>query len=83
MTARILGREIPIYLAETGRFWTGVIDLVIEEQETVVGVDYKLMTPPAELPPGYHQQQRIYTAALTRLFPDRPVTFEFWWLTGA
>ncbi len=60
-----------------------MIDLVLEEDETIIGVDYKLMTEPAALPAEYQQQQRIYTETLARLFPDRNVRFEFWWLDGS
>ncbi len=83
VAARVLGREIPIYLAADGASWAGVIDLVLEEDETIIGVDYKLMTEPAALPAEYQQQQRIYTETLARLFPDRNVRFEFWWLDGS
>lgn len=79
--ATVLGRELPIYLTVYDKAWCGVIDLAIEENGTIIGVDYKVMEKPSVLPPEYEQQQRIYTEALRRLFPDRSVTFEFWWLT--
>ena len=79
-TAKILGREMPIYLTISNDAWSGVIDLVFEEDDSVIGVDYKLMKKPSTLTLEYQQQQRVYTEALRRLFPERKVTFEFWWL---
>ena len=78
--AKVLGRELPVYLTNNGKLWTGLIDLVLEEGGTVIAVDYKLMVRPDPLPATYLQQQRIYTEALQRLFPRREVRFEFWWL---
>ena len=78
--ATILGREVPVYLKASGKAWGGVIDLVLEEPGIIIGVDYKVMEEPSALIPEYQQQQRIYTEALHRLFPNRRVVFEFWWL---
>jgi len=41
-------------------------------------VDYKVMKRPKRLPAEYEQQQRVYTEALRRVFPEREVSFEFW-----
>jgi ATP-dependent exoDNAse (exonuclease V) beta subunit len=81
--ARIEAREAPIFLSWEGRAWSGVIDLVLNERETVCGVDYKVMVRPKQLPPEYEQQQRVYLEALRRAFPGRKVSFEFWWLIDA
>lgn len=81
--ARIEAREAPIFLSWEGRAWSGVIDLVLSEGETVCGVDYKVMVRPKQLPPEYEQQQRVYLEALRRAFPGRKVAFEFWWLINA
>ena len=81
--ARIEAREAPMFLSWEGRAWSGVIDLVLSENSTVKGVDYKVMKRPKRLPAEYEQQQRVYTEALQRVFPEREVSFEFWWLTGA
>lgn len=78
---RIRGREVPVYLQKDGRHWHGVIDLVLEEEDRLVGVDYKTGQPADPLPESYVRQQEIYTAALERIAPGRPVSFEFWWLT--
>ena len=77
---KVLGREVPVYLAEGGKSWAGVMDLVLEERGTMVGVDYKVSEPEDPLPAGYVQQQRLYTEALRRLLPGRTLRFEFWWL---
>jgi len=79
-SAQILGRETPIYLAENGKVWNGVIDLVMEHEDSIQVIDYKATEAKDPLPASYIQQQRIYTEALKRTFPGRPVTFEFWWL---
>ncbi|HRR25592.1 MAG TPA: UvrD-helicase domain-containing protein [Acidobacteriota bacterium] len=79
----ILAQELPIYLSVRGEAWHGVIDLVLEEATQIVGVDFKTSTPVAPLPSAYLHQREIYLEALRRLFPERPVCFEFWWLTSA
>ena len=79
-TARILGREVPVYLLDQGQAWHGVIDLVLEEEGIIRAVDYKTIAAKASLPKSYAQQERIYSEALRRLFPHQSVAFEFWWL---
>jgi ATP-dependent exoDNAse (exonuclease V) beta subunit len=76
----VLGREVPFYLSHTGRLWNGVIDLILEENRTIIGVDYKTSPEKDELSASYRQQATIYTEALRQIFPDRTVAFEFWWL---
>jgi len=78
--ATILAQEFPFFLDYEGRGWNGVVDLVIEEDNSIVGVDYKTTSEKADLPESYEQQRRIYTEALRRIFPGRKVGFEFWWL---
>jgi ATP-dependent helicase/nuclease subunit A len=78
--ARVLGREIPVYLQDEGQAWHGIIDLVLEEEETIRAIDYKTTAQQDPLPETYLRQERIYSEALRRLFPDQDVSFEFWWL---
>jgi len=78
--ARILGREIPVYLQDEGQAWHGIIDLVLEEEGIIRAIDYKTTAAKDPLPEVYAQQQRIYSEALRRLFPDQDVAFEFWWM---
>jgi ATP-dependent exoDNAse (exonuclease V) beta subunit len=80
--ARVLGQEIPVYLSDEGRAWNGVIDLVLEEEGRVVGVDFKTMKELSPLPEEYAGQQRIYTEALRRTSGGKAVAFEFWWLAA-
>jgi ATP-dependent exoDNAse (exonuclease V) beta subunit len=80
--ARVLGQEIPVYLRADGEAWNGVMDLVLEENGRIVGVDYKTMRPPAELREEYATQQRLYTRALGEVSGGKEVAFEFWWLAG-
>ena len=75
-----MGREIPVYLQVENKPWNGVIDLVLEEDGDIIGIDYKFMAQPNVLPDGYARQETLYATALQRLFPDRTVRFEFWWL---
>ncbi|MGH9339939.1 MAG: UvrD-helicase domain-containing protein [Acidobacteriota bacterium] len=77
---RVLGREVPVYLQYEGQTWNGVIDLVLEDGQAIYGIDYKAGCARQPLPQAYLQQQRLYTEALHRLFPNRPIKFEFWWL---
>lgn len=77
----ILGRELPVLLTLDGQPWSGVMDLVFAESDRIIGVDYKVMDQPVPLPEQYARQQHVYTTALQRLFPERTVAFEFWWLT--
>ena len=78
--ARVLGREIPVYLQDEGQAWHGIIDLVLEEEGIIRAIDYKTTAQQDPLPEAYAWQQRIYSEALRRLFPDQDVAFEFWWL---
>ncbi|MEE8584674.1 MAG: PD-(D/E)XK nuclease family protein, partial [Acidobacteriota bacterium] len=77
---RILARELPVYLQVEGRPWYGVIDLVLESGQGILGVDYKSTPPRRPLPDAYARQRQIYSQALRGLYPDREVSFEFWWL---
>ena len=78
--ARILGREVPVYLQDEGQAWHGIIDLILEEEGVIRAIDYKTTPEQDPLPETYAQQKRIYNEALRRLFPDQDVAFEFWWL---
>ena len=78
--ARILGREVPVYLQDEGQAWHGIIDLILVEEEIIRAIDYKTTPEQDPLSEAYAQQQRIYNEALRRLFPDQDVAFEFWWL---
>ncbi|MCX7915915.1 MAG: PD-(D/E)XK nuclease family protein, partial [Verrucomicrobiae bacterium] len=79
-TARVLAREIRFYLAHHDERWTGAMDLLLEEADRLLIVDFKLSPPQHPLPEPYKRQQRIYEAALRAQFPNRPVAMEFWWL---
>ncbi|RPI25377.1 MAG: hypothetical protein EHM61_14565 [Acidobacteria bacterium] len=78
--SRIVARELPFYMAAEGKYWNGVIDLVIEENGEIVGVDYKTSAEKEQLPESYEQQEAVYSEALKRLFPGKTVKFEFWWV---
>ncbi len=79
-SSKVLARELPFFMAARGKFWNGVMDLVLEEYGEILGVDYKTAIEKGQLPESYEQQAAIYTEALQQLFPGKPVRFEFWWL---
>ena len=78
--AKILGQEVPVFLTIEGQPWHGVIDLIMAQEEAVCAIDFKTGTRREPLPETYLLQQRVYSVAASRLFPDRQVTFEFWWM---
>ncbi len=78
--ARIVARELPIFIRHEGRPWQGVVDLVLEDAGGITGVDFKTGHRETPLPEVYQRQSFVYGEALRRLFPDRTVSFEFWWL---
>lgn len=80
--SKILGREIPFFLKLEDRTWSGIIDLVVEEGRRIGAIDYKSGVRPDVLPSSYAVQENVYLEALCRLFPNREIRFEFWWLGG-
>jgi ATP-dependent exoDNAse (exonuclease V) beta subunit len=80
-SGRVLGQEIPFFLFFEGRSWNGVIDLVLEEDGVIRGIDYKISSEVSPLPETYARQKRVYFEAVRRLFPGNKVDFEFWWLS--
>jgi ATP-dependent helicase/nuclease subunit A len=81
--ARILARELPVFLQHEGKSWHGVMDLVLREAGgRVVGVDYKTGRRLDPLPESLRLQQAVYSEAVGRMGgPD--AIFEFWWLSEA
>jgi ATP-dependent exoDNAse (exonuclease V) beta subunit len=77
---RILGQELPVFLTIGGQPWHGVIDLIIEEEDSLSAIDFKTGPLTDPLPETYLQQERVYGEAVRRLCPDRETHFEFWWL---
>ncbi len=78
--SRILAQEIPVYLRMGKQAWHGVIDLILEEEEKIYAIDFKTGSFSSPLPEVYQQQEMVYGEASHRLFPNREVHFEFWWL---
>ena len=80
----VLGQEIPVFLTIGGQAWHGVIDLIIEEADSLSAIDFKTGSFTGPLPETYLQQELVYGEALRRLYPARETHFEFWWLgTGS
>jgi ATP-dependent helicase/nuclease subunit A len=80
-SCRVLGQEVPFYLFYEERAWNGIIDLIIEENGVIRGIDYKMSSRKEPLPEAYLRQKRVYSEAIRRLFAERTVDFEFWWLS--
>jgi ATP-dependent helicase/nuclease subunit A len=79
-SSRVLAQEVPFFLYFEERSWNGVIDLILEEDGIVRGVDFKLSAEANPLPASYARQKRVYSEAICRLFRGRTVDFDFWWL---
>lgn len=77
---KILGREVPVYVTVEEQSWHGIIDLILLEEDTILGIDFKTGSPLDPLPESYQRQRRIYSRALQQACPEQRVQFEFWWL---
>jgi len=78
--ARILARELPVFLAMEETPWHGILDLVIEENGIVTGIDFKTGSPGKQPNAAYETQLKVYLEALRRIQPDRECRYELWWL---
>lgn len=77
---RVLGQEVSVFLTIDKQAWSGVIDLIMVEQDTVYAIDFKTGSSSQPLQDTYAQQEMVYREAVRRLFPSQEVRFEFWWL---
>ena len=75
--------EAPLAALVNGRVIAGQIDRLVVTDEAVLAVDYKTNRPPPEraddVAPAYLTQMAAYRAALTRIYPDRPVRCALLW----
>jgi ATP-dependent helicase/nuclease subunit A len=78
--------EVPVVGLIDGRALSGQIDRIVVTEERVLIVDYKSVRPPPaseeEVPAVYLQQLASYRAALSRIYPDRPVACAILWTAG-
>jgi ATP-dependent helicase/nuclease subunit A len=79
----VLGQELPVFLTIDNQAWSGVIDLILQEDVTIYAIDFKTGIAVHQLQDTYAQQKRVYSEAVRRLFPSHEVKFEFWWLNGS
>jgi ATP-dependent helicase/nuclease subunit A len=64
--------------------FVGRIDRLAVAADVIYVADYKSgAKPPGANPPAYVTQLALYRAALTALYPDRPIRAFLIWLTGA
>jgi ATP-dependent exoDNAse (exonuclease V) beta subunit len=80
-SARVLGREVPILLAEAGAAWRGAIDLVYRDDDgSIVVADFKTDSSDEGALARYGEQVRAYARAVRRALPDERVRAEIWML---
>jgi ATP-dependent helicase/nuclease subunit A len=65
---------------------SGRIDRLLVTDSSVLIVDYKTNRPPpvtpAEVPAIYQRQMACYRAALSRIYPEKPITCVLLWTDG-
>jgi ATP-dependent helicase/nuclease subunit A len=78
--------EVPVVGLIDGRALSGQIDRIVVTEDRVLIVDYKSVRPPPateeQVPAVYLQQLASYRAALSRIYPDRPVACAILWTAG-
>lgn len=78
--------EAPIAGLVGGYSISGQIDRLVVEDDEVLIVDYKTnRSPPeneADVPAVYLHQMAVYRAALSKIYPDRPVRCALLWTQG-
>jgi ATP-dependent helicase/nuclease subunit A len=80
-TLQILGREVPLLLAEEGKRWRGTIDLLYRDADGVIVVaDYKTDAADDGAVARHAEQLGVYVRAVRRAMPDERVRAELWML---
>jgi ATP-dependent helicase/nuclease subunit A len=78
--------EVPVVGVVSSRALSGQIDRLLVTDEAVWIVDYKTNRPPplveAEVSPVYLRQMAAYRAALSAIYPDRPIRCVLLWTDG-
>ena len=78
--------EVPVTGLIGGMALAGQIDRLVVTPEAVLVVDYKTHRPPPKsveaVPAVYLRQMAAYRAALSRIYPDRPVRCALLWTDG-
>lgn len=77
----VLGREIPMLLAEAGARWSGAIDLLCRDRDgALVVVDFKTDSSDDGAIERHGAQLRVYARAVRRAMPGERVRAELWML---
>jgi len=77
----ILGRELPMLLAEDGARWHGTIDLLYRDGDgTIVVADYKTDASDHGAIARHGEQLDVYVRAVRRALPGERVRAELWML---
>jgi len=80
-TLTILGREVPMLLAEDGARWRGAIDLIFRDRDgAVVVADFKTDMSDDDSVARHGGQLGVYVRAVTRAMPGERVRAELWML---
>jgi ATP-dependent helicase/nuclease subunit A len=80
-TVAILGREVPLLLAEGGKRWRGTIDLLYRDRGgVIVVVDYKTDASDEGAVLRHGEQLGVYVRAVRRAMPGERVRAELWML---
>jgi ATP-dependent helicase/nuclease subunit A len=79
--SQILGREVPLLLAEEGKRWRGAIDLLYRDRDgVIVVVDYKTDASDEGAVARHGEQLGVYVRAVRRAMPGVRVRAELWML---
>ncbi len=78
-SSKILFREMPFTMKEENRYIEGIIDIVYEKDGEIVVLDYKTNKNATEekIREKYKIQEKYYTEAVKRIFPDKKIRFKF------
>lgn len=78
--------EVPVVGVVGGRTLSGLVDRLVVAPDSVWIVDYKTNRPPpefeADVAPIYLRQIAAYRAALSAVYPDRPIRCVLLWTDG-
>jgi ATP-dependent exoDNAse (exonuclease V) beta subunit len=83
--SKILFKELPFTLKENDVYIEGIIDLVYENNNKIIIMDYKTnkIHDKEKLEKNYYLQKKYYTEAIKVIFPERSndeIEFKFCWL---
>ena len=87
LLVQLVEAEVPVLARLDGRQISGAIDRLIVTPERILAVDFKsnrvVPNDAADIPEGILRQLGAYEAALTQIWPDRPVEVAIIWTRTA